>query len=255
MSVYAVADLHGRLDLYQQIKAFLEPKDKVYFLGDAGDRGPEPWETIKAIYNDPQFIYIKGNHEDMLVDLMEAYMDRPTYYEEMYLVRANGGEPTFRGWLAENEEDREEWYRRLKNLPTRRTYINTDQNLIWLTHAGFSPDGGSLPWDYDLLWSRSHFNTPWKGKDDEFVVHGHTPIPYLIQEVNEFVKLFGADGSEYIWKEWDGGALWYCNNHKVCIDCGAAWYDCCVLLDLDTWDEHIFQGASFKPEYLEEDNW
>lgn len=253
MSVLCCSDLHGRLDLYKQIKDFLKPEDMVYFLGDAGDRGPEPWETIKAIYNDPQFIYIKGNHEDMLVNLMEAYMDRPTYYEEMYLVRANGGEPTFRGWLAESEEDREEWCRRLKNLPTLRTYTNTDQDLIWLTHAGFSPDR-TIPNDYDLVWSRAHFNAPWPaGYENVMMVHGHTPIPVLIKDINEYIELFQTNADEYIWEDWDGGALWYCNNHKVCIDCGAAWYDCCVLLDLDTLDEHIFQGAAFKEEFLTEE--
>ena len=40
MSVYATTDLHGRLDLYNKMKAILKPKDRVYFLGDAGDELP-----------------------------------------------------------------------------------------------------------------------------------------------------------------------------------------------------------------------
>lgn len=256
MSVLCCSDLHGRLDLYEQIKAFLKPDDMVYFLGDAGDRGPQPWETIKAIYNDPQFIYIKGNHEDMLTNLMKADLDKVPNYEEYTLVSWNGGGDTYRGWLAENEDDRKEWYRRLKHLSTWRTYTNPDNILIWLTHAGFTPDEqtrrGVLPNDYDLVWSRAHFNAEWRGMENEIVIHGHTPIPSLIKDVNDFVETFMFDTNEYIWKEWDGGALWYCNNHKVCIDCGAAWYDCCVLFDLDTFDEHIFQGKDFKEEFLTE---
>ena len=88
--------------------------------------------------------------------------------------------------------------------------------------------------------------------DNELVVHGHTPIPFLIKDINEFCEFFEGSAENYIWEDWDGGALWYCNNHKICIDCGAAWYDCCVLLDLDTLDEHIFQGAAFKEEFLTE---
>ena len=252
MSTYAVADLHGRKDLYDQIKAFLKPEDMVYFLGDAGDRGPEPWETIKAIYNDPQFIYIKGNHEDMLTKLMKADLDGVPNFEEYYLVRANGGDSTYKGWLAENEDDRRDWCHRLATLPTWRTYTNVDYMHIWLTHAGFTPDR-TIPNDYDLVWSRAHFNTPWpEGHENVIMVHGHTPIPLLIKDINEFVETFMFDTNEYIWKEWDGGALWYCKDHKVCIDCGAAWYDCCVLLDLDTFDEHIFQGKDFKEEFLTE---
>ena len=50
--VFAVADLHGMIELYQQIKDFLKPEDKVYCLGDMGDRGTNCWETVKAIMND-----------------------------------------------------------------------------------------------------------------------------------------------------------------------------------------------------------
>ena len=62
---FACSDLHGQLDLWKQIKSFLNPEDTVYFLGDAGDRGPDGWELIKAIANDSQVVYLKGNHEDM----------------------------------------------------------------------------------------------------------------------------------------------------------------------------------------------
>ena len=57
MSVYAVSDLHGYLDNYYKIKKMLKPEDKVFCLGDCGDRGPDSWATIKAVYQDPQFIY------------------------------------------------------------------------------------------------------------------------------------------------------------------------------------------------------
>ena len=35
------------------------------------------------------------------------------------------------------------------------------------------------------------------------------------------------------------GALWYCNNHKVNIDCGTVFTGKSVLLNLDTWEEHF----------------
>ena len=38
MSMYACSDLHGMKELYLKIKDFLKPEDKVFFLGDAGDR-------------------------------------------------------------------------------------------------------------------------------------------------------------------------------------------------------------------------
>ena len=54
------------LDLYNQIKEFVSPGDTIYYLGDALDRGPQPWELAKIICDDEQFIYLKGNKRRML---------------------------------------------------------------------------------------------------------------------------------------------------------------------------------------------
>lgn len=95
MSVYAVSDLHGMYELYQKISDFLKPEDKVYCLGDCGDRGPRSWETIKAVASDPRFIYIKGNHEDMLVKAMKDYIKYETYGGGHFdLLCWNGGAST-----------------------------------------------------------------------------------------------------------------------------------------------------------------
>ena len=56
MSTYCCSDIHGVYKLYEKIKDFIGPEDKVYFLGDAVDRGPESWKCFKSIYYDPQFI-------------------------------------------------------------------------------------------------------------------------------------------------------------------------------------------------------
>ena len=102
MSVYAVSDLHGMFNLYKQIKNFLKPEDKVYCLGDCGDRGPAPWETIHAIASDSQFIYIKGNHEDMLVKAIDEYAKYESYGRAFDLLAANGEEILLKcGLLAE----------------------------------------------------------------------------------------------------------------------------------------------------------
>ena len=94
MAIYACSDLHGRLDLLKQIQDFLQPDDTVYFLGDAGDRGPNPWETIKAVAQDKRFIYLKGNHEDMLVKAMEDEVRREgcgVLGKNFALLSQNGG--------------------------------------------------------------------------------------------------------------------------------------------------------------------
>ena len=238
MSVYALSDLHGCLDIYKSVKALLNPEDRVYFLGDAGDRGPQSWETIKAIARDPQFIYIKGNHEDMLVAAAEDYFKNDEYIGSNYrCLASNGGGPTFDGLM--NDEMPREWVKHLKGLPTFEIYENTTGEAVALSHAGFTPwlssDGVDIviPGDQDLIWNRDHFlDTP---KIDEIdpeviIVHGHTPIPFLLDDLN-----IPEDG-------YNEGAFWYDNHRKVCIDCGAVWTGEAVLLNLDTWEETIIHG-------------
>lgn len=221
------------------MKDFLEPDDIVYFLGDAGDRGYASWELIKTIYADEQFIYLMGNHERMLIDAGAEYLqdggDR-----KYNLLHHNGGCDTFVDWM--DNPQREEWLSRLRKLPLSAIYINTEGKRIYLSHAGFTPDyledEIALPDDYELIWNREHFFDPWPVEtEDVIIIHGHTPIPAMIREMNFVLRAHGKDTID----NWEPGALWYAHGHKACIDNGTfrTGYSC--LLDLDTFDEHIFQ--------------
>ena len=76
---FACSDLHGMMNLYKQIKEFIEPEDTVICLGDCGDRGYDSWELIKKVYTDPQFIYLMGNHERMLIDAGAEFLQTDDY--------------------------------------------------------------------------------------------------------------------------------------------------------------------------------
>lgn len=224
MSIYAVSDLHGRMDLFKQIKNFIKPTDFVYVLGDCGDRGPAGWELIKAVYHDPQFFYIMGNHEDMLADAMHG--DRE-------LCFANGGKDTFRSWKYRDDGSKN-WYKRLKALPTSAVYTNAEGKEIILSHAGFTPAKYYYPTKHDYIWDRTHFNDPWEGTEfnNTYIIHGHTPIVYMSTKYG-------------IWTNNGVGAMWYSPDengefHKCDIDCGAVFNGYTILLDLDTFEEHIF---------------
>lgn len=235
MSVYAISDLHGRYDLYQEVKKFLKPEDRVFCLGDCGDRGPDGWKLIKTVYEDPQFIYLMGNHEHMLIGAMcEEIGDhrieniKSMYYNQNMaaLVYVNGGHTTFRGWTCEGSDPK--WIDNLLSLSYKEVYTNKDGVKIILTHAGYNPSMGN-GYKFDLLWNRSHFHRKWDAGDDEIIVHGHTPCIYLAEEYNIIDS----------WKPADG-AVWYADNHKVDIDVGACFTGVTCLLDLDTFDEHYF---------------
>ena len=230
MAVYACSDLHGMKNLYDKICNFLNPDDTVYFLGDATDRGPQSWETFKAIAANPQFIFIKGNHEDMLHKAMiEQYSDfGDDYWGGAYsLLCYNEGYETFESWLAEGADRK--WIAYIRDLPTYKTYINKQGQTIHLSHAGFNyKEGEPIPPPKGLMWNRNHIRInpdkmfPPVSNEKNIIVHGHTPIPTITHCENLIGILTYADGT------------------KINIDTGAYYTKYITLLDLDTFSEYQF---------------
>ena len=217
MKTYCVSDLHGNYAAYETIKNFIGPEDIVYCLGDCGDRGPRPWETITAVYNDPQFIYIKGNHEDLLVNAMKEWLPDHIPGPDYSLLEMNGGRRTFKEW--KNGPERNKWVGRLDKLPWFVNFTNASGQKIFLTHAGFTPP--NYPTYDDAIWSRDHFNDKWTGDENVIVVHGHTPTSYMTWDTYEVFR--------------------YCEGHKINIDILTWQTNKVALLDLDT----------LEPIYLE----
>ena len=235
MSVYTTADLHGCLDLFRQMQAYLKEDDTLYIIGDVIDRGPDGWKLFKEVMKDSRCKLLKGNHEDMCFKAMTDvkygnYQDNiPTWFN-------NGGDITFDQILE--DENGFSIYPLMGNLITQTEYINKNNIKIILNHSGFYQDEG-FPREYDLLWDRKQYKTDfakgWRGPEDVIVVHGHTPIQLMVKDMQETAWFYQKEVPEY-----NGGAFWYADNHKVNLDTGACWTGFTIVLDLDTFDEHIF---------------
>lgn len=223
------SDLHGCYNLYKKIKHFVQHDDVIYNLGDSGDRGYEPYITLKCILNDEQFICIKGNHEDMLIDWITEYKrfcdsedNFPSYSDACDLIKLNGGLDTIFQYRQEPIQEQNLLYEKLKSLPTHLE-LESNEKILLLSHAGYTPhldSSGNLifPEEEDLLWDRRHLGD--RFFDDElssyYVIHGHT--------INEFNSMI------------------YCDNHKINLDMGTAFSGKCVLMNLDDFTEiHLFE--------------
>ncbi len=230
MATWACSDMHGYYSFYKQIKKNIKPEDTVICLGDCGDRGPQSWKLIKTVLNDPQFIYLKGNHEDMLAKALyqyfeEDFMDRDYYY----LCSMNGGSATF--YDASCESDPLGAAKVLNNLPIEYHYTNPEGKRFCLCHAGFT-GGLKCKTERDrahrLIWDRDHTFDPagaFDTTDFDIVVHGHTPIPFDFVDEDEF------DGSPYT----------YCGGHKINIDAGSYYSKKGILFNLDTYESICFE--------------
>lgn len=175
MRTYAIADLHGRLDLLEGALAKIEANEpgKVVFLGDYVDRGPQSAQIISRLMAGPpegwQWVCLQGNHEDMMIETLTMPL-HPNWWI------GNGGGATLLSYghspsgeyhPAVVPEDHIRW---LKGLPV----IHIDDHRVFV-HAGVDP---TIPLDQqtkkDMQWmlypEPEHFAG---GHGERHVVHGH----------------------------------------------------------------------------------
>ena len=235
---YACSDFHGYYSLYEQINKIIDATDKVYFLGDAGDRGPYGWKLIKDILDNPQWEYIYGNHDLMLV--------RRFFYGDALDHIYNHGYPT---WEALKKDEKEfgsdyviDYLKRLDSSKLFDEYCRDDGKRILLNHSGCLDMKRSIEYN---VWDRSSFGII---PEDYLVVHGHTPISSVaryLEELKEFNSgrwLPTEEDDEEVSDDFDGDVkdgehpYFYCGGRKVDIDPTTAFTGNGILLDLDTFD-------------------
>lgn len=227
MGNFVVSDLHGCLTHWQQIQTFCKDSDRIFVLGDCVDRGPASLNTLKSVLNDPRATLIKGNHEAMFEDVLNEELRYGIAHETWTVWAQNGGITTYEEWKKDGRNF--DWITIFKHLPVQTTYINPDGHKFFMTHSGttpswWKPDGTPTASPRSCLWDRQHFD---RGYNGEWIcVGGHTPIAFLLP--------YNA--------EWPGGAWWHCGNRKINLDNGTFASGMSCLFDLDTFDEHIFEG-------------
>jgi len=168
---FVIGDVHGCLDEVDRLLDRLAPQssDTVCFLGDYVDRGPASRGVIERLIRlrdeGPQCVFLKGNHEDMLL----SFCGEGGRHGEAFLW--NGGSTTLASYDLEGCSGPEvaerlppSHHEFLRNL---RTHAHVAGFLC--VHAGIRP---TRPLDAqteeDLLWIR-----------EDFLTHPH-PFPYTV---------------------------------------------------------------------------
>ena len=192
--LYAVGDIHGRLDLLEAILELIEvdarnsghaERRTLVFLGDYVDRGPDSRGVVERLIGGvPEGFeahFLKGNHEAILLNFLEDAWTLDNW-------RLNGGEATMRSYgvdtdrLARVAAPAELWRQALKKvLPEAhlRFYKSLKLSVAFgdylFVHAGVKPGVPlSAQSEADLIWIRG----PFLNHAEPFgkiVVHGHTP--------------------------------------------------------------------------------
>lgn len=202
--VYAVGDIHGRLDLLQDLHrqiaidaardsasdsasdsgAAAVSRRVVLYLGDYIDRGEKSADVIDFLIDHPisgcEQYFLKGNHEEMLL----TFLDDPSI-GSMWMF--NGGDATLLSYGGGAQGETLGAARMMamqrslcEKLPERHLAFLRALRLYHIeggyvfVHAGVAPGRPIEEQDsQDLLWIRDEFM---QSTDDHgyCVVHGHT---------------------------------------------------------------------------------
>ncbi len=199
MSIYAISDLHGYpLEKFNALleKAGFSEADTLYIIGDAVDRnGDGGVRLLRHIMAQPNFEFILGNHEDMLLNcaflfdeitpesISELSADKLTHYDR---YMRNGGGVTVKNLLALRKADPgafSDLMQFLRDAPFIGAASAGGRDFL-LVHGGlkgFSPKKKLKDYAYiDLLWERPKLGDEYF--DDIITVFGHTPTLYYGDE-------------------------------------------------------------------------
>ena len=211
--VYAIGDVHGRLDLLQALVADIltdiiaaQPAARplLILLGDYIDRGDESAGVIgflAALKAHPalEVRALKGNHEQAILTFMEDPRLGPRW-------TGYGGDTTLASYgvrTPDAEADADAWAQARASLaealpPSHLEFLQALELMIEVgdylfVHAGIRPRVAlDAQTEHDVLWIREDFLEA-SSHCGKVVVHGHTPAA----EVEIKANRIGIDTGAY----------------------------------------------------------
>jgi serine/threonine protein phosphatase 1 len=188
--IYAIGDIHGRLDLLERAIAAIRrdverhgPAALTVTVGDYIDRGPQSRGVLDRLAANPfptSYVALKGNHEALL----EGFLVDPGL--GLFWGR-QGGFETLQSYgvtidpLAHDADFRDAARELRSALPPAHVHflrslkISLRRGLYFFCHAGVRP---GLPLEHqseqDMLWIRDEFLLS-QADFGKIIVHGHTP--------------------------------------------------------------------------------
>lgn len=205
--VYAIGDVHGRLDLLLAMEALIEADRRehgrlqdavVVHLGDLVDRGFDSRKLLDHFLatgsTGPHRVMLLGNHDLWLREFAAAEVTDPAQTASWMRF---GGDATLLSYgvkldLRRPEAERFDAARRelQARFPAEHSALLGSLDLAFglgdyfFCHAGIRPD---VPLERqseaDLLWIREPFLS-WAGECGKIVVHGHTVEEAPVTRVN-----------------------------------------------------------------------
>jgi serine/threonine protein phosphatase 1 len=209
--IYAVGDIHGRLDLLDELLEMIAADDSartsadtvIIFLGDLVDRGPDSAGVVERLRQlaetDTRLRFLTGNHEEVFYHTMRSAGEEGL----KFFCRIGGRETILSYGIPEsdyNAMDYPELKAALVDLipESHLSFLAGFEDMIEIgdylfVHAGIRPD---VPLEQqrprDLRWIREPFLSH-AAPHSRVVVHGHTILPEIDIQPNRI----GIDTGAY----------------------------------------------------------
>ena len=217
--IYALTDIHGYLDILMETmkKVDLSNNDKLIFLGDYIDDGPNGRQTLEYIYAlqkqyPNQIIVLKGNHEEWFIDWLEndieiAYFQADKNLETLRTFLNDNqlgsianylknGKSIFeingiiKKYIKSNYSELISW---VKDLPL---FYETDKQIF--VHAGIDEEAGEY---WKLATDDYYFTEKYPATTGKFlkdIIAGHVRVSTIANDRNFHDIFFDGESHYYI---------------------------------------------------------
>lgn len=185
--LYAIGDIHGELEKLDELLESLpiELGDRLVFLGDYIDRGPDSPGVIDRLIElreRQECVFLLGNHESMFLDFL-GWTDDKYFGGDAFLL--NGGDRTLAGYGYFEREETDlvsfQLPKAHENFLLGLSLSHVEGDYVFV-HAGLSQDhlrSGDLAYALrksrpeDMLWNRTTGDLP--HDLGTTMIYGHTP--------------------------------------------------------------------------------
>ncbi|MES2545256.1 MAG: metallophosphoesterase family protein [Bacteroidota bacterium] len=189
-----IGDIHGGLRALIQVmeRAKVTRNDTLIFLGDYVDgwsESPQVLDYLIQLKNTNFCIFLRGNHDELLLHWLQKNHDNPTWYN-------HGGESTVMAYSKVSEEIQNQ---HIEFLLTLENYFLDSENRLFV-HAGFTNMNGVTHEHFPRMfyWERTLWETalaldPEMKPDHLFypkrftlykeIFIGHTPVSRIKETV------------------------------------------------------------------------
>lgn len=181
---WAIGDVHGCADALNALldRLRLRAVDRVVFLGDLIDRGPDSRqvvESVMALRQRCEVVLLRGNHEQLLLDAVDSS-------EADAIWRFNGGEETLRSYAVSSAAEVPADHRAF----LAEGLLTFEMDEEFCLHGNYQENKPLGEQDPEVvLWRHLDDGMPGRHVSGKTAVVGHTPMIGEVFDLGHLVCL------------------------------------------------------------------